>query len=116
MPASISGSGTDLLGLGGGVERLYRQTELRYGVGQPQLHLRRAGPTRAAAGPSIWEGMDWTREILLSRLVWLAAAVGLALLAALFFDRFDTARWSGRVRSPRGPLLEAATETGATPA
>ncbi|HEV7507381.1 MAG TPA: ABC transporter permease [Thermoanaerobaculia bacterium] len=48
-----------------------------------------------------WEGMDWTREILLSRLTLLVIAFGIALLAAVFFDRFDVSRSWGRRRSSR---------------
>ncbi|HEV7783855.1 MAG TPA: hypothetical protein VGQ28_00880, partial [Thermoanaerobaculia bacterium] len=55
-----------------------------------------------------WEGMDWTREILLSRLTLLAIAIAIALLAARFFDRFDVSRsWGGR-RSSRRDLAAAA--------
>ena len=39
-----------------------------------------------------WEGLDWTREIILSRLWWVGVGLGLALLAAVFFRRFDPAR------------------------
>jgi len=39
-----------------------------------------------------WNGLDWTTNILLMRLVWIGAAVGIALLASLFFHRFDPAR------------------------
>ncbi|HSK81738.1 MAG TPA: ABC transporter permease [Thermoanaerobaculia bacterium] len=39
-----------------------------------------------------WEGLDWTGEDLFARAVALGAAVGIALLAALLFDRFDPAR------------------------
>jgi hypothetical protein len=39
-----------------------------------------------------WEGLPWTREIILGRLCWLGVALGLALLAAVFFRRFDPAR------------------------
>ncbi len=39
-----------------------------------------------------WQGVHWTAEDLLLRLVWTGAAVGLALLAALVFDRFDSAK------------------------
>jgi len=41
-----------------------------------------------------WEGLAWTREIILGRLWWLAVALGLALLAAIFFRRFDPAQES----------------------
>jgi hypothetical protein len=39
-----------------------------------------------------WEGLQWTGEIIFSRLQWVALSLGLALLAALFFRRFDTAK------------------------
>ena len=40
-----------------------------------------------------WHGVPWTSQIVLLRLGWTAAAVLIVLLAALFFDRFDSARW-----------------------
>jgi len=39
-----------------------------------------------------WEGVSWTSDIILSRLLWVGVALGIALLAAVFFDRFDPAR------------------------
>ena len=39
-----------------------------------------------------WEGLDWTREIIVGRLSWVGVGLGLALLAAVFFRRFDPAR------------------------
>ncbi len=39
-----------------------------------------------------WQGMDWTAGLLLGRLSLFGVAAGIALLAALFFDRFDPAR------------------------
>lgn len=52
-----------------------------------------------------WEGLDWTGEDLFARAVALGTAVGIALLAALLFDRFDPARgWGGlRRRKKRAP-------------
>ena len=43
-----------------------------------------------------WGGLNWTREIIVSRLWWLGLALGLALLAAFFFRRFDPAREGSR--------------------
>jgi hypothetical protein len=43
-----------------------------------------------------WEGLSWTQEIVVGRLWWLGLALGLALLAALFFRRFDPARERSR--------------------
>ena len=48
-----------------------------------------------------WEGLDWTREIILGRLFWLGVGLGLALLAALFFRRFDPAREGSSGRASR---------------
>ncbi len=41
-----------------------------------------------------WPGIRWDAAHVLLRLGWIGAAAGLALLAALFFDRFDPARGS----------------------
>ena len=40
----------------------------------------------------VWHGFPWTAAIAAERALWLAAAVGLVLLTALVFDRFDPAR------------------------
>jgi hypothetical protein len=39
-----------------------------------------------------WEGVMWTGDVILGRLLWVGVALAIALLAALFFDRFDPAR------------------------
>lgn len=39
-----------------------------------------------------WNGIDWTARVLLWRLVWIGAAIVIALLASVFFHRFDPAR------------------------
>jgi len=39
-----------------------------------------------------WDGVTWTTGILVDRLLWGAVSVGIGLLSALFFDRFDPAR------------------------
>jgi hypothetical protein len=39
-----------------------------------------------------WEGIHWAPDIILGRLMWVAVAVAIAMLAAVFFRRFDPAR------------------------
>ena len=39
-----------------------------------------------------WHGVAWTPEIIGLRVAWFGAAFAIALLAALFFDRFDPAK------------------------
>jgi len=38
-----------------------------------------------------WNGIHWTSEIIFGRMIWMGAALGISLLAALFFRRFDPA-------------------------
>lgn len=45
-----------------------------------------------------WEGVRWTADLLLKRSLWIGVALGLALMSALFFNRFDTARGGRRKR------------------
>jgi hypothetical protein len=56
------------------------------------------GNSHPATKTFLWTGLIWTPALLLSRGMLLALAAALALLAALFFDRFDPARagWSWR--------------------
>ena len=58
----------------------------------------------------LWPGIDWTAHLLLGRLLWIAVAVGIALLASVFFHRFDPAReWRKKQTAPvPGPALSAA--------
>jgi hypothetical protein len=73
-------------------------------MGQMQNQLRQLDPTytdgaefsfgnlHPATKTFLWTGLVWTPALLLSRGMMLALALALALLASLFFDRFDPAR------------------------
>jgi len=39
-----------------------------------------------------WNGVQWNVDIILSRLVFILVAIGIVLLASLFFDRFNPSR------------------------
>jgi hypothetical protein len=61
-----------------------------------------------------WTGMAWTPAQAAGRALWAGAGVGLGLLAALFFNRFDaTNTWPERARPAAG---RAETEPAAQPA
>ena len=48
-----------------------------------------------ASGPLqtfVWMGTDWTAFLIAGRLLWVGVAAGVALLATLFFNRFDSSR------------------------
>jgi hypothetical protein len=46
----------------------------------------------------VYDGVSWTGAILLGRLIWVGAALVLAAVATVLFDRFDPAREGLRVR------------------
>ncbi|HXZ26592.1 MAG TPA: hypothetical protein VEG08_01190 [Terriglobales bacterium] len=56
----------------------------------------------------VWNGLHWSAGMVGGRLAWLVIAVFLALLAAVFFHRFDPAR--ERRRGGKGSDLEPAAE------
>ena len=60
----------------------------------PKVDISRIFPEFQVEAPKyfLWNGLHWTADILLSRLVFLAIAVGLVMLSALFFDRFNPSR------------------------
>ena len=49
-----------------------------------------------------YQGMHWNSEQVLLRFAWFAVALLIVLFAALFFDRFDPARWSLRAAARLG--------------
>jgi hypothetical protein len=59
-------------------------------------------PAKGVIRPFLWNGVDWTLPVILLRLLTLVWALGLVLLGALFFDRFDSA--PARARSRRGAV------------
>jgi hypothetical protein len=82
-----------------------------FGVGLPLSSMLRAtmaafpnidfgnnsiGPVPVVfAGPLqtfVWAGVQWTPQVVAGRLSWVAVAIAIALLASLFFNRFDPAR------------------------
>ncbi|MGE5138055.1 MAG: hypothetical protein ACM3JD_01225, partial [Rudaea sp.] len=48
-------------------------------------------PMTGAPQTFVWAGVSWTPDIILGRLLWIGVAMGMALLAAVFFHRFDPA-------------------------
>ena len=78
--------GTTVIGasMGQAAHAAFPNRNLDFGVGYSPA----AGPIQTFH----WEGVAWTTDVILGRLVWVGVALGIALLAALFFDRFDPAR------------------------
>lgn len=60
----------------------------------------------------LWNGVQWDATQVTARLLWLVYAVAAALLAAVFFHRFDPARERfarrGKEKAERAPVVEFA--------
>jgi len=61
----------------------------------------------------VWHGVEWTAAMIGARLLWVAVAVGLALAAALPFDRFEHGSASSMGARPGGRARGAAATTPA---
>jgi hypothetical protein len=71
------------------------------------------GDTTLATKRFVWTGVDWTPAIVFHRMLWILAALATAVVASLFFHRFDPSRsWSLR-RSSKSPA--AAGTNGEAP-
>ncbi|MGO9087125.1 MAG: hypothetical protein ACLQBK_18045 [Candidatus Sulfotelmatobacter sp.] len=102
-----------------GLQLLYRSTRSQLQAIDPsnsgkfQFSLTIGG--EHAVRTFLWNGLDWTAGVLLMRLVWIAAAAGLALLASLFFHRFDPARSWRKQRAQVAPSNAVPAENGSAP-
>jgi len=63
----------------------------------------------------LWQGLHWDPQALIGRLLWLAVAVGLTALAAVFFRRFDPAYERRRKPSGERAITPAAEVTHRSP-
>ena len=61
------------------------------------------GPARVVHNTFLWNGVQWTPAIVVSRMVWVGIAVLITFIAAAIFDRFDAARG----KAPAGTAAEA---------
>ena len=53
-----------------------------------------------------WSGIEWTADIFLSRLFFILLAIGMVMLAAVFFDRFNPSRLL-RIKRKRTELSDS---------
>lgn len=79
------------------------------------LSLGSADLGAATTKTVLWQGLQWDAPLLLGRLLWLAIAVGLTALAAVFFHRFDPAYERRRKPSGDRAITPAAEVTHLSP-
>lgn len=104
----VSGKGatltrTESLADFSGLGTIYASTRvalMRVHPGAPESFSLNVGGARATQR-FVWEGMHWTVALVGVRMAWVGVAVAAALLAAMFFHRFDPAR-EGLGRKTRG--------------
>ena len=60
-------------------------------------------PVQGALRTFVWNGTAWTMQAISGRLLWIAVALGIAALAAVFFNRFDPSTEHGRREKARVP-------------
>jgi hypothetical protein len=64
----------------------------------------------------LYNGIEWTADILLPRFVFVLIGLGLAMLGALFFDRFNTTKvLRGKKRFASDPAQASASEPAPLP-
>ncbi len=90
-----------------GLQLLYRSTRSALHALDPtnpeNFHFSLTIGGERAVRTFPWNGIDWTVNVLLVRLLWIGVAAGIALLASLFFHRFDPARTWRKHRAQPAP-------------
>ncbi|MNO18872.1 hypothetical protein D3C76_85920 [compost metagenome] len=68
-------------------------------------------PTQGQIPTFVWQGAAWDHSLILIRLVWIAAGIGVIVLSALLFRRFEHPEASSKVH----PLASGREKTPALP-
>ena len=98
IPVANEGKTPDLIGMTLVAQDMEAEADARFGEADLGFTLGRLS-NEDEGQVFRWQGMDWTPSLILGRLSWFVLAIGIALIAALFFDRFDPAK--GRMRLPK---------------
>ncbi|HEX5716919.1 MAG TPA: hypothetical protein VF179_12220 [Thermoanaerobaculia bacterium] len=113
IPVANEGKTPDLIGMTLVAQDMEAEVDARFGDADRGFTLGHIS-NEEEAQVFRWQGMNWTPELVLGRLSWFGLAVGISLIAALFFDRFDPAK--GRVRVPKRKRKGKEKEETALPA
>lgn len=89
----------DMLGTSVGISSIEATAKIIYPAFEPGHWSMGFAPIDHPPHTFTWNGIPWTPLILLGRLFWVLVACGIAVMASLFFDRFDSA---GNVKAKTG--------------
>lgn len=97
-----------------GLQLLYQSTRKALRVVDPSdaenFHFSLTIGGERAVRTFLWDGIDWTANVLLMRLFWVSLAIAFALLASVVFHRFDPARAWRRRRAATAADLETKSD------
>lgn len=103
-----------------GLQLIYRSTRRALGTIDPssvdRFNFSLTIGGEHAVRTFLWNGIDWTPQVLLMRLLWIALAAGIAFVASVFFNRFDPARSWRKQQKALAPPEAAPREDHAFPA
>src|ERR1022692_1151903 len=101
-----------------GIQLLYRSTRADMTAADPSnpqhFNFSLTIVDTRAVRTFVWDGIDWTPHVIAVRLLWVAIAVGITFLAAIFFHRFDPA-WEWRRIKAAKPATDATIESSLQP-
>lgn len=94
-----------------GLQLLYRSARTTLSSIDPSnlqnFHFSLTIGGRRAVHTFLWNGIDWDVRVLSMRLLWIAVGIGMVLLAALFFHRFDPSKEWFKRRAQEAPQTSA---------
>lgn len=89
-PQQVGEATNDLWGVQVVIASMIKDTATAFPDYQGSVSIG-AASLQAPIETFIWSGIHWTGKILIGRMLWVGAALGIALFAAFFFRRFDPA-------------------------
>lgn len=102
-PQQVSETTNDLWGVQVIIASMIKDTALTFPDYQGSVSIG-AASLQAPLETFIWGGIRWTGTILIGRMLWIGAALGIALFAALFFRRFDPAPQKSKSEKRSDPV------------
>ena len=103
LPQQIGEPANDLWGIQVVVASMIKDTATAFPDYQGSVSIG-AARLQAPLKTFFWSGIHWTSKIIFGRVLWVGAALGIALSAALFFRRFDPAPRKSKLGQRREPL------------
>jgi hypothetical protein len=118
VPLAVGRHSSDLIGISLVADSAREAAHLLAENGGVSFSLS-FGQIAAPVSTFRWDGLNWTADIMISRLAWLTLAFGIVTVSAFLFDRFDPARGRALREAPDAEVVlspETQLENGAAAA